>query len=154
RVRDGTAEYRWLSGKCAGRVEHVGCADPLEAVRAELERRTVAPVPGLPRFSGGAVGYLAYEVAACYEPSVPIPACDPLGLPDAVFLFTDTLLAFDHVRHRALLLTYAELNAADGDAQQVEAEAQARLDAMERRLSVPLPRPRHSRNAAKTATAC
>src|SRR5262245_15758257 len=67
RVRDGTATYHWLAGQRAGMVEHVDCADPLEAVRAELERRPLAPTSGLPRFSGGAVGYLAYEVAARYE---------------------------------------------------------------------------------------
>jgi anthranilate synthase component I len=152
RVRDGSAEYRWLTGQRAGAVERAQCADPLQAVQAELERRPLAPVAGLPRFAGGAVGYLAYEVAARYEPSVPIPACDPLGLPDAIFLFTDTLLAFDHVRQRALLLTHADLEAAGGDSARAEAEAGARLDAMERRLAGPLPRTGHVlRTAAKTA---
>jgi anthranilate synthase component 1 len=151
RVRDGVAEYRWLTGERAGTVERVQCADPLQAVQAELERRPLVPVAGLPRFSGGAVGYLAYEVAARYEPSVPIPACDLLGLPDAVFLFTDTLLAFDHVRQRALLLTHADLEAAGGDSARAEAAAATRLDAMERRLVGPLPRIRPVRTAAKTA---
>src|SRR5215510_14144975 len=62
RVRDGAAEYHWLAGPRAGMVERVRCVDPLEAVRAELERRPLARRPCLPRFSGGAVGYLAYEV--------------------------------------------------------------------------------------------
>ena len=87
----------------------MSCADPLGALQTELERRPVATVPGLPRFSGGAVGYLAYEAAARYEPTVPIPVGDPLGLPDAIFCFSDTLLVFDHARHRALLLTHADL---------------------------------------------
>ncbi len=65
RVRGGVATHRWLSGPRAGTVERTPCADPLEAVRAELERRPLAPSPtGLPRFLGGAVGYLSYEVAA------------------------------------------------------------------------------------------
>ena len=104
-----SAEYSWLRGEKAGTVERVTCTDPLEAVRAELERRPVARMPGLPRFTGGAVGYLAYETAARFEPTVPIPAADPLGLPEAMFAFYDTLLVFDHVRHRAHLLTHAEL---------------------------------------------
>src|SRR5262249_9335903 len=131
RMRDGIAQYSWLAGERAGMVERVHCADPLEAVRAGLDRRPLTPGPGVPRFSGGAVGYLAYEAAARYEPSVPIPACDPLGLPEAVFLFSDTLLAFDHVRHCALLLTHADLEAAHGDVAGAEAAAQARLDEME-----------------------
>src|SRR5262249_14900457 len=53
RVRDGAAEYHWLAGPRAGMVERVRCVDPLEAVRAELERRPLARRPCLPRFSGG-----------------------------------------------------------------------------------------------------
>jgi len=136
-VRDSVATYRWLAGPRAGTVDRVPCNDPLEAVRAELERRPVAPSPpGLPRFLGGAVGYLSYEIAARYEPTVSIPVDDPLGLPESVFMFSDTLLIFDHARHTAKLLTYAESGTTDGDDGQPEAqaEAQARLDAMERRL--------------------
>jgi anthranilate synthase component 1 len=141
RVRDGVATYRWLAGPSAGTIEHAPCADPLEAVRAELERRPVAPSPpGLPRFLGGAVGYLSYEVAARYEPTVGIPADDPLGLPDSVFMFSDTLLIFDHARHTAKLLTYAESEATGGNDARAQAEAQARLDAMEQRLRQAAPR--------------
>jgi anthranilate synthase component 1 len=141
RVRDGIASHHWLSGPRAGTVERVPCADPLEAVRAELERRPVAPSPpGLPRFRGGAVGYLSYEVAAGYEPTVGIPAEDPLGLPESVFLFSDTLLIFDHARHTARLLTYADSDATAGDEDLARAEAQARLDAMEQRLQRATPR--------------
>jgi len=140
RVRGGVATHRWLSGPRAGTVERAPCADPLEAVRAELERRPVAPEPGLPRFLGGAVGYLSYEVAARYEPTVGIPADDPLSLPESVFMFSDTLLIFDHARHTAKLLTYAESEATGGDDAQARAEAETRLDAMERRLRRAAPR--------------
>jgi len=140
RVQDGVAERRWLSRPRAGTVEREACDDPLRLIQAELERRPRPAIPGLPRFSGGAVGYLAYEVAARYEPSVPIPAAHPLATPDAVFLFSDTLLIFDHVRHRALLLTHADLSAHEGDEALARAEAEARLDAMEQRLRAPTPR--------------
>jgi anthranilate synthase component I len=140
RVQDGVAERRWLSGPRAGTVEREECDDPLRMIQTELERRPRPAVAGLPRFSGGAVGYLAYEVAARYEPSVPIPDAHPLATPDAVFLFSDTLLIFDHVRQRALLLTHADLNATGGDEALARAEAEARLDEMERRLRAPTPR--------------
>ncbi len=139
RVRDGMAERRWLAGARAGRVERVPCADALDAVRAELERRPVAPMPGLPRFHGGSVGYLAYEAAARFEPTVLIPADDPLGLPEAIFCFSDTLLIFDHARQTARLLTHADLQATEGDEHLAYTEAEARLDAMERRLHGPTP---------------
>ena len=155
RVKCGAAEYRWLAGPRAGAIERVPCADALQAVRAELERRPVAHVAGQPRFTGGAVGYLAYESAARFEPAVPIPESDPLGVPEAVFCFSDTLLIFDHVRGRARLLTHADLTAADGDEERAHAEAQARLDDMERRLAraVPRtpPRPRIRRNRQTVA---
>ncbi len=152
RVRDGRAQYRWLRGERAGMSERRRCNDPLEAVRAELERRPLAHTPGLPRFSGGAVGYLAYEAAARFEPSVPIPADDPLGLPEAVFCFYDTLLIFDHARHRARLLAYADLEASGGDSDAAEVEAKARLDEMQRRLERPMPRANRPRAARQPVT--
>jgi anthranilate synthase component 1 len=116
----------------------------------------VAPMPGLPRFHGGAVGYLAYEAAARFEPTVPIPADDPLGLPEAIFCFSDTLLIFDHACHTARLLTHADLAAAEGDERLARTQAEARLDAMERRLHGPTPHarqlPRNSRAVAQPAT--
>ncbi len=140
RVRDGKAEYSWLEGPRAGAVEHVPCGDALVAMQAELERRGVEEAPGLPRFAGGAVGYLAYEAAARFEPSVPIPTADPLGLPESVFMFSETLLVFDHARHTALLLTYADLEASGGDREQATVAAQAKLDELERRLRRPTPK--------------
>ncbi|MDE3228245.1 MAG: anthranilate synthase component I, partial [Chloroflexota bacterium] len=141
RARDGVAEFRWLSGPRAGETETLPCADPLTIVRTELERRPITPLAGAaPRFHGGAVGYLAYEAAARFEPAASIPEDDPLGLPEAVFMFSDTLLIFDHVRHTALLLTWADSEATDGDEVRAEAEAYTRLDAMEQRLRRPAPR--------------
>jgi anthranilate synthase component 1 len=140
RVQNGVAERRWLSGPRAGSADREPCDDPLRMIQAELERRPRPAIPGLPRFSGGAVGYLAYEVAARYEPSIPIPAAHPLATPDAVFLFNDTLLIFDQVRQRALLLTHADHSATDGDEGLARAGAETRLDEMERRLRMPTPR--------------
>ena len=152
-VAGGVATHRWLSGPRAGTVERAPCADPLEAVRAELERRPLAPMPpGLPRFQGGAVGYLSYEVAARYEPTVDVPASDTLGLPESVFLFSDTLLIFDHVRHTVRLLTYADSEASDGDEERARREAQARLDAMEQRLLRAAPRHPRGQRRGRSGT--
>jgi anthranilate synthase component I len=64
-------------------------------------------VPGLPRFVGGAVGYLGYDVVRYIE-RLPQPHADERGLPDAVFLFTDVVLAIDNVFGRALAITTVE----------------------------------------------
>jgi anthranilate synthase component 1 len=150
RMKDGMAEWRWRRGARAGQVERAPCADPLAAIRSELERRPIAPVAGLPRFHGGAAGYLAYEAAARFEPSVPIPKVDPLDLPEAVFMFSDTLLIFDHARHTALLMTWSDPSECDGDEAAARTAAGERLDAMEHRLrrvtprSAPRMRTRHN----------
>ncbi|MDO8692178.1 MAG: anthranilate synthase component I, partial [Dehalococcoidia bacterium] len=104
--------------------------DPLPAIQMELERFRPAPVGGLPRFCGGAVGYLSYEVARCFE-DIPAPASDPLGLPRALFMFTDTLLVFDHLRHTIKAVSHARLGS-DLDASY--AAAVARIEALLSRL--------------------
>ena len=67
-------------------------------------------VAGLPRFTGGAVGYLGYDTAAWFEPVPLAPAEDE---DDAGFMLFDTVLAFDHVRHRILIIANARI--APGD---------------------------------------
>ena len=138
RVRGSVAEWRFLRGERAGESEQVACDDPLALIEAELASDRVAPVsapgtPGasLPRLIGGAVGYLGYEVVAHFE-RIPLPERDPLGLPDAVQIFTDTVLIFDHVTHRARIVTHARLT---GDIAQEYAAAQARIDDIEHTLA-------------------
>jgi anthranilate synthase component 1 len=152
-VRGTTAELRWRAGRRAGTVERVACDDPLALVERELLRRTCASAPELAGFHGGAVGYLGYEAAARYEPTVPALDADSLDLPLAVFLFSDTALAFDHLRHRARLITHLDLDEANGDEAAAREDGELRLDALERRLRGPLPRAsaRARRQAGPTA---
>ena len=104
--------------------------DPLPAIQMELERFRPAPVAGLPRFCGGAVGYLAYEVARCFE-EIPAAKADPLALPRALFMFTDTLLVFDHVRHTIKAVSHARLG---GDLDASYDAAARRIDELLSRL--------------------
>ncbi len=55
--------------------------DPLAALRAFVPKRRVAPSEGMPRFTGGAVGALSYDAIGAFEPSVPRPDRDPVGVP-------------------------------------------------------------------------
>ena len=80
-------------------VETLDVGDPLEVLRAFVPRRRVEPVAGMPRFIGGAVGALAYDAASVFEPTVPLPDADPVGVPLATFLETDLVLVFDHLTH-------------------------------------------------------
>jgi anthranilate synthase component 1 len=73
--------------------------DPLAAIRAFVPRRRVQPTDGMPRFTGGAVGALAYDAVSAFEPTVPLPDRDPVGTPTAAFIETDLVLVFDHLTH-------------------------------------------------------
>ncbi|HET7704119.1 MAG TPA: anthranilate synthase component I family protein [Candidatus Limnocylindrales bacterium] len=73
--------------------------DPLDAIRAFVPRRRVLPTEGMPRFTGGAVGALAYDAVSTFEPTVPLPSRDPVGVPTAAFIETDLVLVFDHLTH-------------------------------------------------------
>ena len=71
--------------------------DPLRVVARELGAGSVARVPGLPLFVGGAVGYVGYEAATSFE-KVPRHDVDVLGVPDFTFMLADVVVAFDHAR--------------------------------------------------------
>ena len=127
----GTAPYRIVR---TGPGEEAGSVDPLAAVESELSRFQPVAVQGLPRFLGGAVGYVAYDAVRHFEPRLPEPnAPDPMGLPESMFLFSDTLLAFDHVRNTIKVISHMHLEDG-GDPSAAYAEATARIDAVAGRL--------------------
>ncbi len=103
-------------------------ADPLEALQGFLTPYTPVRAPGmdLPRFLGGAVGYLGYECIRYFEPRVPMAAEDVLHLPDAVFMLTDTLLVFDHLRRRIKVVSHVHTDT--GDLAAAYDEAVGRID--------------------------
>jgi anthranilate synthase component 1 len=89
-------------------------------------------VPDLPRFTGGAVGYLDYDTAEWFEPAVRLDK----ALPDrdqAGFMVFDTVLAFDHVKHRILAIANARLRAGE-DLRALYDFAGAKIDFLEREL--------------------
>jgi anthranilate synthase component 1 len=95
-----------------GHTELLPSADPFQSLRGLLSRFKPVPVPGLPRFQGGAVGFLAYDMVRHVE-RLPTRARDDQKLPDAVFMFTDSLLVFDNLRHRLLVIANAHLAKSD-----------------------------------------
>ena len=107
--------------------------DPLAAVADLLHQRHPIELPGLPRFTGGAVGFLSYDWVRFHE-RLPQTAPDDLNLPDFIFLLADNLVIFDHVRHRLLVLANARL---DDDPLASYADAVARIDGIVARLRQP-----------------
>ncbi len=108
-------------------------ADPLESIRAELADYAVEHAPDLPRFLGGMVGYLGYETAQFFEPTLDLPKAD---LPDGIFLLADTVVAFDHARGRTLLMTTVSAGEREG--------AESRLDALAEKIKAATPTNAHT----------
>ena len=112
---------------------------PFIATLRELMAGFHSPfVPGLPRFTGGAVGYLGYDAAAWFEP-VTLQGAEAPG-DDAGFMLFDTVLAFDHVRHRILIIANARITG-DEDLESLYQFACARIEFVERELERPLSKP-------------
>lgn len=110
------------------RVETVS-GNVMEALKTYLDRVRSVNVPDLPPFTGGGVGYFAYDMVRLFE-AVPEAARDDLELDDAVMMFCSTLLAFDHVKHQIVIV--ANLFVEPGDDERAIKEkydaTQAELD--------------------------
>ncbi len=112
-------------------------AGPFEVLRQVIREGSSAgagPQPGLPRFSGGLVGYLGYETVRFIEPTVPL--VPPLDMPESIFLEADTLVAFDHAVNRMILISRGP-------------DAEARLNEMEHMLNQGLEAPLNGINGGQ-----
>jgi anthranilate synthase component I len=98
-------------------------------------------VPDLPRFTGGAVGYLGYGASAWFEPVLGDLGNAPDGADGAGFMVFDTVLAFDHVQHRILIIANARITA-DDDLESLYQFACAKIQFLERELDRSLSQPR------------
>ncbi|MFA5205931.1 MAG: anthranilate synthase component I [Lentisphaeria bacterium] len=110
---------------------------PLFALRPLLDQVQPVALPGLPRFIGGAVGYLAYEAVRQFEPRLK-PPVQPLPTPEARFMIVDQIAIFDNVRHTVKVVACVRPDEfADADA--AYAEACRRIAAVEAKLKAPPP---------------
>ena len=117
--------------------------DPLDALKALLSEYKFVPAEGLPKFCGGAVGFIGYDTVRFFE-KLPDRTADDLALPDSMLVLTDTCLIFDHAFHRGKVVSNALVN---GDPDAAYDEAVRKIDALCARLAapapvVPAPRPR------------
>ncbi len=119
--------------------------DPLREIEKLMRRFRAVALADLPRFCGGLVGYLGYDVVRFIEP-VPEPADPDLALPDTLLMLSDTMAIFDHARHRLLLVANAIIDKQSPRA--AYAQATERIRAMAAQLRKPLPKPRPSRKRA------
>lgn len=107
---------------------------PVEELARLLREHQAVALPGLPRFCGGAVGYLAYDAVRWFE-KLPVKAADELHLPDAVLMFGDVVSVFDNLTHTMKVVTHAR---GGDDPNAAYDAAVARLNAEVERLRKPL----------------
>ncbi len=110
--------------------------DIFAILRDALSGHKPARLKGLPPFTAGAVGYLAYDAVRQIE-RLPTLAKDELHVPDACLLFFDEVLAFDHVRKEIMLVVTVDVS--KGNAAAAYDRGLKRLDRLEKRLAQPLP---------------
>src|SRR5258708_25928748 len=109
--------------------------NPLDEIGQLMARYQFVSRPELPRFSGGAVGFLGYEAIHFFEPKVPVAERDELQLPEIVFMITGSLLIFDHRLRTLKIVANAFLD--DGPIEKVYARATDSINAVMRRLTKP-----------------
>ena len=109
--------------------------DCFSQLSTHLKQFQQVSVEGLAPFNGGAVGYASFETIEQIEPTVKCQTEDGLGLPDAVFMISDTVLAFDRVKHKIQVISHVDLSETD-DVEAAYAEATAKIDALIDTLSM------------------
>ena len=112
--------------------------DPTEALAQVMDAWKPVDVPGLPRFWGGAVGWIGYDVVRSFE-RLPSTAVDDLGVPEMCVVLTDTLVVFDNLRQTIKVVVTPEVGAG-GDAAEIYSVACRRIDEIVLRLQSEPPR--------------
>lgn len=120
-----------------GREERHDASDPTVALKQLLGRFRGTAVAGLPRFFGGLVGYLSYDLVRAFER---LPACAPdaLGLPEGLLVLSDEIVVFDNFRRTVKPTVMALLAPGEQGAEQAYAQACARAEDLCRRLRQPV----------------
>jgi anthranilate synthase component I len=135
-LRDGLATVEGQDRQEA--TAYVDPLIPIEQLVAPFRAPELPWLP-LPRFTGGAVGYLSYEAVRAFEPRVPSAPGAGLGLPDGMWMLTDALLVFDHLART--IKAVAHLRVDDpGSLAAAYRNAECRIDGLIAKLQAPVPR--------------
>jgi anthranilate synthase component 1 len=108
--------------------------DPISRLKEAISAFKPVKVKGLPRFHGGFVGYASYDAVRFIE-NIPAKNPDELNLPEMYFLLADTLLAFDHVKHKIMVISNAFV---DGSPAKAYEGAIKKIDKLIKKIEKPL----------------
>ncbi|MBN2057445.1 MAG: anthranilate synthase component I [Candidatus Saganbacteria bacterium] len=125
------ARYSFLG---TGSKKELFAFDSFEAIRTVLRQFKPVTAKGLPRFHGGLVGYVSYDMVREIE-DIPNSNPNDLDLPKMLFLLTDTILAFDHVKHKIIIISNAKVQGSPAAAYKA---ACAKIKKLEQQLKTPL----------------
>ena len=117
-------------------IRHGG--DPLAVLKELLARYRPVTVDGLPRFSGGAVGFFSYDMVRYFEKRLAKSPHAEGGMDAAVFMVTDTLIIFDNIRHTIKVVASARCDKGPSCLEGSYAEATAKIDRMIALLQEPI----------------
>ncbi len=119
-IKEGKKIKRYKTGK-----------DPLEEIKKYMGQFRFVGIKGLPRFCGGLVGYIGYDMVRFFE-DIPDGNPDDLKIPDSIFVLTDTLLIFDHIMHKIKIVSNAQVK---GGPARAYGQALEKISAIEKILS-------------------
>ena len=136
--------YRYQARECHRWTQDTGWTlvetdlAPLEHLGRTMRQHPPVEVAGLPRFTGGAVGYLGYDIVRTIE-SLPDAPPDDRDLPDALLMITDTLLVLDNLFNRATVIATVEVpaGASASDLRRLYEAAETRIECWLERLATP-----------------
>ncbi len=122
-----------LEGMNAPRI--IETENPVEVIKAEITAYRPVEVKGLPRFFGGLVGYIGYDMVQFFE-TIELKAKDGIGLPDFFLMVTDTMLVFDSLKQKIKVVSNAHVDG--GDRKKIYAESVQKIDEIISRLKTPV----------------
>ncbi|WP_027340085.1 anthranilate synthase component I [Halonatronum saccharophilum] len=123
-----------LKNKDGEVVKQFQTTNPLKELKKILDDYQAPQIKGLPRFYGGAVGYLSYDIVKYFE-DIPQGAEDDLELPEVLFVLSDTLLIFDHLHHSIKVVSNIKI---DGELDRAYEKGMKKIENIISKLRSPL----------------
>ncbi|MAM44490.1 MAG: anthranilate synthase component I [Chloroflexi bacterium] len=122
-----------------GKNEKLGEVDPLLEVKNEINSYKVPEIKKLPPFTGGAVGYISYDSVSYFEDTVIKNKKGDLEVPESIFLLTESLVVFDHVKQTIFIIVYIKINN-DDNSEKTYKKAVENIDKIIEQINKPVPK--------------
>ena len=122
-----------------GKNEKHGEVDPLIEVKNEINSYKVPEIKKLPPFTGGAVGYISYDSVSYFEDTVIKNKKSDLEVPESIFLLTESLVVFDHVKQTIFIIVYTKINN-DNNSEKTYKKAVKNIDKIIEQINKPVPK--------------